>query len=178
MHFLNRGKDGEIYSLHAPGLPLIVAPGVRAGTAIEGSIAELVVIAAAASALVWLIAFRVTGDAAASWFGWAAVTMSVPFFFHATATVSRRPRRGSARGGAAAIGRCSRAEATAAWLAIGAALAILPWLHTRYAILAVSAALAIVSRIVSRRIADEPHVWPRSQRSLQPLRSHGFFSSR
>ena len=84
MHFLNRGKDGEIYSLHAPGLPLIVAPGY-ALAGYRGVIAELVVIAAAASALVWLIAFRVTGDAASSWFGWAAVTMSVPFFFHATA---------------------------------------------------------------------------------------------
>ena len=55
MHFLNRGKDGEIYSLHAPGLPFIVAPGY-ALAGYRGAIAELVVITAAASALMWLIA--------------------------------------------------------------------------------------------------------------------------
>jgi len=147
MHFLNRGKDGEIYSLHAPGLPLIVAPGY-ALAGYRGVIAELAVIAAAASALVWLIAFRVTGDAASSWFGWAAVTMSAPFFFHATAMFP--DGLGAVLLVVALLPLVdARARKPRPLAAIGAALAILPWLHTRYAILAVSAALAIVSRIVS-----------------------------
>ena len=147
IHFLNRGKNGEIYSLHAPGLPLIVAPAY-ALAGYRGVIAELVVIAAAGSALVWLIAFRATGDAAASWFGWAAVTMSVPFFFHATAMFP--DGLGAVLIVVALLPLVdARARQTRSLLAVGAALAILPWLHTRYVILAVSAALAIVSRIVS-----------------------------
>jgi hypothetical protein len=147
IHFLNRGKDGEIYSLHAPGLPLVVAPGY-ALFGYRGAVAELVLIAAAAGALVWLIAFRVTGDAAASWFGWAAVTMSAPFFFHSAAMFPD--------GLAAALTVVAllplvdpRARNPPTLAAVGAALALLPWLHTRYAILAVSAALAIAGRCVA-----------------------------
>jgi hypothetical protein len=147
IHFLNRGKNGEIYSLHAPGLPFVVAPAY-AFYGYRGAIAELAVIAAAASALVWLIAFRVTGDAAASWFGWAAVTMSTPFFFHATAMFP--DGLGAALMAVALLPLVdARARTPRVLAAIGAALAILPWLHTRYAILAGSAAVAIVSRIVS-----------------------------
>ena len=60
----------------APAFALFGYPGVLAALCLMG---------AAASALAWLIAWRVTGDQAASWFGWAAVALSVPFFFHASA---------------------------------------------------------------------------------------------
>ena len=82
--FLKRGKDGQIYSIHAPGLPLIVAPAF-ALFGYPGVLVGLCLVSAAASALAWLVAWRVTGDQAASWFGWAAVALSVPFFFHASA---------------------------------------------------------------------------------------------
>src|SRR3990172_3657614 len=82
--FLKRGTDGQIYSIHAPGLPLLVAPAF-ALLGYRGVLVELVLISAAASALAWLIAWRVSGDSGASWFAWAAVTLSVPFFLHASA---------------------------------------------------------------------------------------------
>lgn len=82
--FLKRGTDGQIYSIHAPGLPLLVAPAF-AVLGYRGVLVELVLISAAASALAWLIAWRVSGDSGASWFAWAAVTLSVPFFLHASA---------------------------------------------------------------------------------------------
>ena len=82
--FLKRSKDGQIYSIHAPGLAFIVAPAF-ALFGYRGVLIELVLLSAAASALVWVVAWRVTRDAAAAWFGWAATTLSVPFFFHASA---------------------------------------------------------------------------------------------
>ena len=146
-HFMTRGKNGEIYSLHAPGLPAIVAPAF-ALAGYRGVIVELVALAAAAAALAWLIAFRVTGDAAASWFGWAAVTMSVPFFFHATAIFP--DGLGAMLVLPALLPLVDPRAREPRWLAaVGAALAVLPWLHSRFAMLAGAAGLVIAARIVT-----------------------------
>jgi hypothetical protein len=146
-HFMRRGTNGEIYSLHAPGLPAIVAPAF-ALFGYPGVLVELVVIASAASALAWLIAWRVTGDAAASWFGWAAVALSVPFFFHATAIFP--DGLGAVVTLVALLPVVDRRAREPRWLAaIGVALALLPWLHSRFAILAASAAVVIVGRVLS-----------------------------
>ena len=77
--FLRRGVNGEIYSIHAPGLPALVAP-FFAAFGYPGVVAALVVASAIASGLVWLVAWRVTGDHRASWFAWAAVSFSTPYF--------------------------------------------------------------------------------------------------
>jgi len=149
-HFMTRGKNGEIYSLHAPGLPAIVAPAF-ALAGYRGVIIQLVALAAAASALAWLIAFRVTGDAAAGWFGWAATTMSVPFFFHATAIFP--DGLGAMLVLTALLPLVEPRARAPGWLAaVGGALAILPWLHSRFAILAGAAGLVVAARIV----AEEP----------------------
>jgi hypothetical protein len=146
-HFMRRGKNGEIYSLHAPGLSAIVAPAF-ALFGYRGVLLELVVIASAASALAWLIAWRVTADAAASWFAWAAVALSVPFFFHATAIFP--DGLGAVLTLAALLPLVDRRAREPRWLAaIGAALAVLPWLHSRFAILAASAAVVIAGRVMS-----------------------------
>jgi hypothetical protein len=71
--FLKRSKDGQIYSIHAPGLPAIIAPAF-ALLGYRGVLIELVLLSTAASALVWFVAWRVTSEAAAAWFAWAAVT--------------------------------------------------------------------------------------------------------
>jgi hypothetical protein len=80
--FLRRGIDGAIYSIHAPGLPAIVAPAFAAA-GYPGVVALLAALAALGTAFVWRAAWRVTGDAGAAWIGWAAVSLSAPFFFQA-----------------------------------------------------------------------------------------------
>jgi hypothetical protein len=146
-HFMRRGKNGEIYSLHAPGLSAIVAPAF-ALFGYRGVIMELAAIAAGAGALAWLIAFRVTADAGASWFGWAAVAMSVPFFFHATAIFP--DGLAAVLTLTALLPLVDRRAREPRWLgAIGAALAVLPWLNSRFAVLAASAALVIAGRVLS-----------------------------
>ena len=147
--FVQRGRDGEIRSIHAPGLPVLVAPAF-ALLGYRGVLVELVIVAAAASALVWLIAFRVTGDAPASWFGWAAVALTAPYALHAAAVFPDGP--GAALMLFALLPLLdARAREPGRLMAIGAALAVLPWLHSRFAILAASAGLVIAGRVLPER---------------------------
>jgi hypothetical protein len=144
--YVRRGLNGAIYSIHAPGLPALVTPAF-AIFGYRGVQGELILLTACATALVWSIGWRLTGQAGASWFGWAAVTCSAPLFFHAFSVYpdtlgagicalgvwplvddgARRPRR---------------------LLVVALAIAALPWLHTRFAILAAVLTLVIAARIV------------------------------
>ena len=72
--YSRRGRDGEIYSIHAPGLPALVAPAFALG-GYRGVVLFLMLLAAAGSALAWQLAWLVTGRTDAAWFGWAAVTL-------------------------------------------------------------------------------------------------------
>lgn len=146
-HSVVRGVNGQMYSIHAPGLPMLIAPAFAA-LGYHGVVAMLVVVAALATGLAWFVAWRVTAQAVAAWFGWATVTLSAPFFFHAFAVYPD--------GVGAAIVLIGilplvdeRAREWRALLLIGAALAILPWLHTRFAILAAALTLVIVARIAT-----------------------------
>jgi len=132
--YLRRGADGEIYSVHAPGLPVLVLP-VFAALGYPGVVAFLALCSAAATALVWLLAFRATGDASASWFGWAAVAFSAPFFFHAFAVYPDAPAAALVSAGLLTMIDGPRAS-NGRLLLTGIALSLLPWLHTRYALLA------------------------------------------
>lgn len=145
--FLKRGKDGQIYSIHAPGLPVLVAPAF-ALFGYRGALIELVLLSAAGTALVWLIAWRLTGDAAASWFGWAAVALSVPFFFHASAIFPDGP--GAVLALFAVLPLVdARAREPRYLVIVGAALAVLPWLSSRFIVLAGMAAVVIALRLIA-----------------------------
>jgi hypothetical protein len=147
--FLKRGLNGAIYSIHAPGLSLLVAPAFALG-GYAGVLVALVVMGAAASALVWFLAWCVTGDAAASWFGWATFTLSVPFYFHASALF---PDGAGAVIMAVALLPLvdARARTPRTLVAVGAALSALPWLSSRFIPLAAMAALVIGARVIADR---------------------------
>jgi len=122
------------YSIHAPGLSAIVAPGFAA-LGYAGVLIELVLISAAASALLWLVAWRVTGDLTATWFGWAVFTLTVPFFFHASAIFP------DGLGAVLTLPALlplvdARARQPRSLFAVGSALAVLPWLNSRFVLLA------------------------------------------
>ena len=151
--YLRRGLNGEIYSIHAPGLPVLIAPAMGL-FGYPGVVALLACIAACSTALVWNIAHRVTGSAGAAWFGWACCALTTPFFFQATEVfpdgiaatclllgmlpvwdgLKARPRRD-------------------VWIFVvsGVSLAILPWLQTRLAVLAIAAAICVALRLRSTR---------------------------
>jgi hypothetical protein len=96
----------------------------------------------------------VSGSAAAAWFGWAAVSLSTTDVFHASAIYPDGPGGLLVLTGVWALVRLdTRAEPapTARSLAWhGAALALLPWLHSRFALLAGVLGALIVLRVVQR----------------------------
>jgi hypothetical protein len=159
--YLVRGRDGEIYSIHAPGVSALVAPAFAA-FGYRGTQAVILLLAVATGALVWRVGWLATGDAAAAWFGWAAIALSATFLLQSVTIfpdgpgalavalvcwllVRLEPSRGAMTGGAV----------TAAPLAVtGAALAALPWLHTRFAVLAAGFGLAIGWRLVTDTAPD------------------------
>jgi hypothetical protein len=149
--YLRRGQNGEIYSIHAPGLAAVVAPAY-ALAGYRGVIIFLSMIAAVGSVWLWRACYMLTGSVSAAWFGWAAGAMTVPFFFEAFAVFPDGLAATVVLFAAAPlIGETLPAHGRTRWFAIGTALALLPWVHTRFAI--ISAALGLV--LVLRMLGDK-----------------------
>ena len=155
--FRRRGRDGQIYSIHAPGLPALVAPAF-AIAGYRGVLVFLVLLAAAGSALAWHLAWVVTRRADAAWFGWAAVTLSTSSIFHSFTVYPDGPGGAIALTGVWGLVRAqqeteSGTERTGPWWLHGAALAVLPWLHTRFAIVAGCLGALVLLRLAATRNA-------------------------
>jgi hypothetical protein len=154
-HVQRRGRDGEIYSIHAPGVPVLVAPAFALG-GYPAVVAFLVLLASAGSALAWYLAWSVTGRHGAAWFGWAAVTLPVPAIFQGFSVYPDGPGGVLALTGLWALVRASAdardgATRMTPWLLHGAALAMLPWLHSRFALLAAGFGALVLLRLSSTR---------------------------
>jgi hypothetical protein len=139
-HVQRRGRDGQIYSVHAPGLAVLVAPAF-AVAGYPAVVIFLVLLAAAGAALAWHIARTATGREDAAWFGWASVTLPVTAVFQSFTVYPDGPGGVLALTGLWGLLRADResrddATRTTPWLLHGAALALLPWLHSRFAVLA------------------------------------------
>ena len=157
--YLRRGVDRRIYSIHAPGLPVLLLPAYAA-FGYGGAIAALLLATACGAALLWRLVHAVTGEAGAAWFAWASAVLASPILFHAFTVFPD-----GVAGIAALIavrtlvdlsGAAVEREATApSWIgltAAGAALAVLPWLHTRAAVIAAAFAAALVATAIWRRL--------------------------
>ena len=155
--FRRRGRNNEIYSIHAPGLPAIVAPAF-AIAGYHGVVVFLILLASAGSALSWLLTSRVTGRDDAAWFGWAAVTFAVSGIFHSFMVYPDGLGGVITLTGVWALLRteeesASGSERTGPWWLHGAALAALPWIHTRFALIAGSLGALIILRLSTTRNA-------------------------
>ena len=167
--YLRRGRDGQIYSIHMPGLAVLIIPALAlAGYA--GVQAMLMLLAAAGAFVLWRSARAATGDAGAAWFAWAATALTTPFVFLSfTAfpdgvgsvlvmaivamlvsldTDSRQADR--QEGAPALVAGLPLARPWWWWAGAGLACAILPWLHPRYAVLAASLGIVLLARILQR----------------------------
>lgn len=139
-HVQRRGRNGEVYSVHAPGLPVLVAPAFALG-GYPAVVLFLLVIASAGTALAWHVAWLATRRDDAAWFGWAAVTLPVTAIFQSFTVYPDGIGGVLALSGLWALLRTGDEAASGAtrvrpWLLHGAALAALPWLHSRFAVLA------------------------------------------
>lgn len=151
-HYLVRGVGGEIYSIHAPGVSVIVMPAFAAA-GYAGAVITIALIAALSAWLAWRLAYRIGGgDAVSAWIGVTAVFLTPPYFFHSFAIYPE------VIGGLCVLVGVwllidladDRDVGARALLLTGAALAILPWLHSRFAMLAGILGVVIVARLVSR----------------------------
>lgn len=162
-HSIRRGRNGEMYSIHAPGVPALVLPAFAIG-GYHGVVVFLVLLSAAGCALAWWLAWRVTGSLAAAWFGWAAVVASAPFLLESFTVFPDAPgaivvltgfwalmRAGWEREGIEG-GEGSRRSNWLPWLLHGLGLALLPWMHTRFSVLA-----ATLGGLVLVRLAHTPN---------------------
>ena len=155
-HVQRRSRDGRIYSLHAPGLPALVAPAFALGGH-RAVVLFLVLIAAAGSALAWHCAWLATRRTDAAWLAWAAVTLPVTAIFQSFMVYP------DGLGGVLALtgfwallradeeARNNDSVALRPWLLHGAALALLPWLHSRFAVLAAALGSLILLRLGSTK---------------------------
>jgi hypothetical protein len=153
-HYLTRGADQEIYSIHPIGLSVLMAP-VYAVAGYRGVVTALVLIAAIAAAIAWRWTVAALNAPGAATFAWAAVALTAPFLLN-TFTVYPETVAALAvmftyvwtlpgdqqRPG---IGR---------WLAAGAAIASLPWLSTKYAPLSAALVLVVLLRLAKKEPAS------------------------
>ena len=143
MHYVTRGVDDVVYSIHAPGLPALVAP-VYAVAGSAGVVAVLIGLAALTAVLVFVLAERLTSRRVAV-VTWVAMAFTVPFFFQSWMVFPELPAAtvvalamvwlwtSGDRGVPLALGQ-------------GLALGLLPWLHVKYSLLLVVLLGALVVR--------------------------------
>ena len=159
-HYIQRGRNGDIYSIHAPGLPAIVAPAFAIG-GYRGVVLFLIVVASCGSALAWHLAWLATLRASSAWFGWAATTMSATAIFHSFTVYPDGLGGVVVLTGIWALFRAHQERRTGStrllpWCLHGAALATLPWMHSRFAVLACSlGALVLLRLAVVKRPAEK-----------------------
>ncbi len=153
---------GGLYSVHAPGVPALIAPAFYAA-GYWGVVACVAALVAIASAYVWKASYVFTGDAGAAWFGWATVALTAPVLLHGTliypdpvagaplavgmyALLIARERTRDARRTAASVPSPSR-RSTWIWASAGVAIGLLPWLHTRLALAAFCLGCVLLLRL-------------------------------
>lgn len=143
------GRHGEIYSIHAPGVPILVLPAF-ALAGYRGAVAFLILLAAAGCTLAWWLAWRTTGSVFGAWFGWAAVALSGPFLLESFTVYPDVPGAVAVLTGFWALLRLDWKERVgpAGWMLHGAALAILPWMHARFALLAIVLGAFVTVRLI------------------------------
>ena len=171
--FLKRGQNGQIYSIHPPGVPALVLPAFAAG-GYPGVVVFLVLLFGLASALTWRAAYRLTGDATSAWLGWTGVVLSAPAFFHSFTVYPDGPAALVVIGSVSfliATGPVSRPGRQ--WLLAGAAIATLPWLHTRLALVAVVLLAVLALRIVAPGSAVGQAFRPGASAGLKPRPTYG-----
>lgn len=154
-HYQRLGRGGELYSIHAPGLPAIILPAF-AIAGYRGVVAFLILLSAVGAALAWWVAWLATGRSDAAWFGWATVTLPVTAVFHSFTVFPDGPGAVLTLTGVWALVRAEEERRTGVerilpWFWHGVALAMLPWLHSRFSVIAGGLGALILLRLSTTR---------------------------
>jgi hypothetical protein len=145
--FFERGKNGEIYSIHAPGLPVLILPAYAVAGR-YGVVALMAFIAALTMRAVFDLAETIAGRQAAV-LTWLASGFTVPFIPHAWMIFPELPGALLVAWGAMwVLETTERSPARWAWR--GVALSLLPWLHTKFIVFLAIFAAALAWRLLRR----------------------------
>jgi hypothetical protein len=131
-HFLRRGQDGEIYSIHAPGLSVLLLPAYAAA-GYPGAVVFMALMAAVAAWSVFALVETIASRSVA-WAVWAATSLAVPVVPHAWLLFPEIPAAAIVALGLLWLWQ-SPSKSAAVWAARGIVLGLLPWLHTKYIVL-------------------------------------------
>jgi hypothetical protein len=144
--YLQRSQSGQIYSIHAPGLPLALVPAYAVAGAF-GAVVTIALLAALTALAVFDLAAALTtaGTATLVWIG---TCLTVPFVPHAWLIYPELPGALIVAWSALWLWRGDASPGRA--LLHGAVLASLPWLHTKFIVL-----LALLAALQAVRL------WPR-----------------
>ena len=155
-----RGLHGEGYSIHAPGVAVLVAPLFQF-FGYTGARVVLILLTSIGAMLTWRLSWRVTDSAAAAWCAWGAVILTPTFAMQSFMVFPDAPGFLIVAAATLLLVQLSRGDlpGTLPVFLTGIALAALPWLHTRFAILAGGFGAVIVMRLVA------PGVIPPRRRS-------------
>jgi hypothetical protein len=159
--YRQRGLHGEIYSIHAPGVSVLVAPLFQF-FGYTGARVMIVLLTAIGAMLTWRLSWRVTDSPHAAWFAWAAVVLTPTFAMQSFMVFPDGPGLLAVAAGTLMIVQLSRGDAPGLLPVslTGIALAALPWLHTRFAALAAGLGAVIALRLF---LADAPAKWRASR---------------
>ena len=171
-HYLTRGIDSEIYSVHPIGLPLLIAP-IYAFGGYHAVILLLTAFGAAAATLMWRLAQKVCNSNNAAFFSWAAICLSTPYLFNASTIY---PEIAAALCVMLAFvphefssGRTRLIRTT---IIPTLAICALPWLSTKYAPMA-----GMLAVVITWRLWDiKPHLMDGGTRLLRLVISLGLLA--
>lgn len=142
-HYRVRGKNGEIYSLHALGLSLLILPAYAAGgyRAASFFMAGIGVVLAGEIRRLLRGVLENDGTAEATAF---VLVLSPPLLSYSGLVFTEIP---AALGVAVVLHRGRRPADLTAWgaLGLGAVIALLPWLNVRYAALSLLLVLYVLA---------------------------------
>lgn len=144
--FMQRGLNGVIYSIHAPGLPALLLP-VYAAAGYRGAVVFIALMAALAALAIFDLAWLVAGQMAAV-LTWLAVCLTVPFVPHSWAIFPEMPGALLVAWGALWLFQRPDAPSARGWFLRGCALAALPWLHTKFIVLLAIFSLGLGLRLL------------------------------
>lgn len=155
--YRTRAANGEIYSIHPVGLPILVTPAYAVG-GYRAVVWFLMIVAATTAAMLWLWTLTLTGSTSAATFAWGAVALSAPYVFNSFTVYPEIPAALCVMiAASSALARRAHEHEDAShalvpvWAAAVAA-AFLPWLSTKYAGMAI--VLAAILAWKHRRSAD------------------------
>ena len=147
-HFIRRGRDGVIYSIHAPGLPAVALPAYAIGGA-AGVRLFIGVLAALAGVAIFKLCRALTGPGPAL-VAWLSVMGGAPLFFHGWLIFPETPAAALVAWAAWWM-KAEMPRRSWAWVWRGGLLALFPWLHAKFAVLLACLGAGLAVRLAARR---------------------------